>query len=114
MAEEDTEYRKKKESQLKRRIGPAPATVTSSSCQSFQAESLSKIFAFSEQQAVKDHCLSDVVVVEVVEEEVGKKKKAKKTNKSEKKKTKKILVFSQEEEEKVQRFCIYALWLTGC
>ena len=41
MAAEDTDYRKKKEAQLKRRIGSAPATVTSSSCQSSQAESLS-------------------------------------------------------------------------
>ena len=40
-----------------------------------------KIFTFSEQQVVKDHCLSDVVVVE--EED----KKAKNNNKPEKKKT---------------------------
>ena len=70
-----------------------------------------KIYAFSKQQVVKDHCLSDVVVVEVEEEpeQVGRKKKAKKTDKPEKKKTKKILVFSEEEDDKVQRFCIYAL-----
>ena len=40
MAAEDTDYRKKKEAQLKRRIGSAPATVTSSSSQSSQTESL--------------------------------------------------------------------------
>ena len=34
MAEEDTEYQKKKEAQMKRRMGPAPATVTSNSSQS--------------------------------------------------------------------------------
>ena len=68
-----------------------------------------KIFAFSEQQAVKDHCLSDVVVVEEEEEDKGKRQKAKKNNKPEKKKTKKILVFNPEQEEKVERFCVFAL-----
>ena len=70
-----------------------------------------KIFAFSEQQVVKDHCLSDVVVVETEEEEEdkGKRQKAKKNNKPKKKKTKKILVFNPEEEEKVERFCVFAL-----
>ena len=62
-----------------------------------------KIFTFSEQQVVKDHCLSDVVVVE--EED----KKAKNNNKPEKKKTKKILVFNPEQEERVERFCVFAL-----
>ena len=65
-----------------------------------------KIFAFSEQEVVKDHCLSDVVVVELEEE--GKKKK-KNNNKPEKKKTKKILVFNPEQEERVERFCVFAL-----
>ena len=41
MAEEDTEYQKKKEAQMKRRMGPAPATVTRSSSQSSEAASLS-------------------------------------------------------------------------
>ena len=39
MAGEDKEYQKKKESQLKRKMGPAPATVTSS-CQTSEAASL--------------------------------------------------------------------------
>lgn len=62
-----------------------------------------KIWAFSGQQVVKDHCLSELVDVEVNEEEEEGKRKAKK------KKTKKSLVFSQEEEERVERFCVYAL-----
>ena len=66
-----------------------------------------KFFAFSEQQVMKDHCLSDVVEVE---EEEGTQKKTNKTNnKPKKKKTKKILVFSLEQEEKVERFCVFAL-----
>ena len=55
-----------------------------------------KIFAFSEQQVVKDHCLSDVAEVEVEE---GKQKKTNMrtndtNNKPEKKK--KFLIFNQE------------------
>ena len=48
-----------------------------------------KILAFSEQQVVKENCLSDVVVVEAEEEDKGRKKKAKNNNKPNKKKTKK-------------------------
>ena len=44
-----------------------------------------KIFAFSEQQVVKENCLSDVVEVE--EEDKEGKQKAKNNNKPEKKKT---------------------------
>ena len=40
-----------------------------------------KIFAFSEQEVVKDHCLSDVVVVELEEE--GKKKEQQQTREEE-------------------------------
>ena len=66
-----------------------------------------KIFAFSEQEVVKENCLSDVEVVELEEE--GRKKKAKNSNKPKKKKTKKILVFNPEQEERVERFCVFAL-----
>ena len=67
-----------------------------------------KIFAFSEQEVVKENCLSDVVEVELEEEE-GKKKKTKNNNKPEKKKTKKIKVFNPDQEERVERFCGFAL-----
>jgi hypothetical protein len=66
-----------------------------------------KIFAFSEQEVVKENCLSDVEVVELEEE--GRKKKAKNSNKPKKKKTKKILVFNPEQEERVERICVFAL-----
>ena len=46
-----------------------------------------KIFAFSEQQVVKENCLSDVVEVEVEEEDKEGEQKAKNNNKPEKKKT---------------------------
>ena len=49
-----------------------------------------KIWAFSGQQVVKDHCLSELVDVEVNEEEEEEGKR-----KAKKKKTKKSLVFSQ-------------------
>ena len=68
-----------------------------------------KIFVFSEQQVVKENCLSDVVVVEAEEEDKGRKKKAKNNNKPKKKKTKKILVFNPKQEERVERFCVFAL-----
>ena len=68
-----------------------------------------KIFVFSEQQVVKENCLSDVVVVEAEEEDKGRKKKAKNNNKPKKKKTKKILVFNPKQEERVEKFCVFAL-----
>ena len=68
-----------------------------------------KIFAFSEQQVVKTHCLSEVIEVEIDEEENEKPRKKTKQSDKKKKKTKKVTVYSQELEDKVTRFCVYAL-----
>ena len=53
-----------------------------------------KIFAFSEQQVVKDHCLSDVAEVEEGKQKKTNKRTNDTNNKPEKKK--KFLIFNQE------------------
>ena len=65
-----------------------------------------KIFAFSEQQVVKTHCLSEVIEVEIDEEENEKPRKKTKQSDKKKKKTKKVTVYSQELEDKITRFCV--------
>ena len=62
-----------------------------------------KIFTFSEQQVVKENCLSDVVEVE--EEDKEGKQKAK--NKNKLRRRRQVLVFNPEQEERVERFCVY-------